>query len=130
MFGTNKNKEEIGQVETVIGQDTNFKGTIVAKGSVRIDGELDGEVKLDGDAVIGETGKINAQIKARNVVIAGTVHGNVEVVDKLEILPTGKLYGDIKVEKLAINEGAVFKGGCAMHGDVPDKKNSPKTTKS
>lgn len=130
MFGTSKKSNDIGQVETVIGQNTKFKGTVVAKGSIRIDGELDGEIIIEGDAVVGEAGKITAQIKARNAVVAGTLNGNVDVGDKLEILPTGKLYGDIKVGTLSISEGAVFKGVCEMHRDDANKQNSVKTTKS
>lgn len=130
MFGNVKKGPDLGQVETIIGQNTQFTGNIIAKGSVRIDGELEGELSVEGDVVIGEAGKVKANMKARSAVIAGIQHGNLEVAGKLEILSTGKLYGDVKVGNLSIIEGAVFKGTCAMHDDGAQKNVAVKTTKS
>lgn len=120
MFG-NKKVSSVGiadQVETVIGKDTQFKGTINAKGSVRIDGQFEGEVITVADIVVGDTGRITAQIKGRNALVAGIITGNCEISEKLELLPSGKILGDIRVGTLIIGEGAVFKGGCIMkHGE-------------
>lgn len=113
MFGK-KNTTISEEVETVVGRDTTFKGTIAAKGSVRVDGTLEGELETAAAAVIGQTGKAVAQITAANATIAGLVQGNVVVSGRLELLPTAKLYGDIKVGTLIIGEGAVFKGACQM----------------
>lgn len=116
------------QVETIIGQDTQFKGTITAGGTIRIDGQVEGEVVAKGDIVIGETGVVKAQIQARNATIAGSLTGNADVSDKLELTPTAKLYGDIKTGILSIGEGAVFKGACEMrHGS--DKAPEAEKTK-
>jgi cytoskeletal protein CcmA (bactofilin family) len=120
MFGNKKasTTDIIDQVETVIGKDTQFKGTINAKGSVRIDGQFEGEVITTADVVVGDTGRITAQVKGRNALVAGVITGNCEISDKLELLSSGKIFGDIKVGTLIIGEGAVFKGGCIMqHGE-------------
>jgi cytoskeletal protein CcmA (bactofilin family) len=115
MFGSNKRTPGfVEQVETIIGQATQVRGTVTAGGTIRVDGQVEGEISAKGDIIIGETGAIQAQLKGRNATIAGTVHGNVDVVDKLEITASGKLYGDIKTGILIIGEGAIFKGSCEM----------------
>ncbi len=115
MFGSKKPARPIGeQVGTVIGSDTAFKGNITSQGTIRIDGIHEGDLITEGDLVVGEGGRLQSQIKARNALIAGQVTGNVEVSDRLELLATAKVYGDIKVGTLTINEGAVFRGACCM----------------
>jgi cytoskeletal protein CcmA (bactofilin family) len=115
MFGSKKPAVFFDQqVETVIGKGTKIQGTITADSGVRIDGQLDGDLTSSGDVLVGDSGVLNAEFKARNAVIAGIVKGNVEVSGKLELMPTAKLYGDIKVGMLIIGEGAIFKGACEM----------------
>lgn len=115
MFGSKKQSTSVvDQVGTIISGDTCFKGTITSQGTIRVDGQHEGEINTSGDLVVGENGHIQAQVKARNAIVAGVVNGNVDVSDKLELMPTAKLYGDIKVGTLTVNEGAVFRGACQM----------------
>lgn len=115
MFGSGKKVTGFSeQVETIIGKDTQFKGSITAGGTIRIDGQHEGDVTTNGDVVIGESGVVKAQIQARSAMVAGSIYGNVDISEKLELLPTAKLYGDIKVGILSIAEGALFKGVCEM----------------
>ena len=66
---------------------------------------------------------IKANIKAKSVIINGTVHGNIEADSKLEIMPNGKLYGNIRTQKLKIADGVVFEGNCEMiKGKAEPKK--------
>ncbi|MBP1763915.1 MAG: polymer-forming cytoskeletal [Firmicutes bacterium] len=115
MFGS-KSKAQISleQVETIVGKNTCVKGMITAKGSLRIDGQLEGDIDTEGDLVVGPTGILKSNIKARKATIAGVVNGNVNLEDKLELLPTGKLIGDVKVGSIIIGEGALFQGVCEM----------------
>jgi cytoskeletal protein CcmA (bactofilin family) len=121
MFGSKKVSEISAEVETIIGKDTHFKGNITAKGSIRVDGQLDGEVTTSSDVVVGVAGDVTVQIKARNVTVAGKVTGNIDAVEKLELLPTAKLCGDIKVGMLIVGEGAVFKGSCEMRHESENR---------
>ncbi|HWR39222.1 MAG TPA: polymer-forming cytoskeletal protein [Patescibacteria group bacterium] len=115
MFGSKKISVGISdQVDTLLGKDTTIKGTILAKGTLRIDGNVEGDVTTSGDIVVGETGKLVAQIKARSATVAGTINGNLDIQEKLELLSSARLDGDIKVGKLIIGEGAVFHGACEM----------------
>jgi cytoskeletal protein CcmA (bactofilin family) len=116
-------------METVIGKGTKITGNIDATGTIRVDGHLEGEITTKGDLVIGESGSVKAKVKAHSAMIAGTINGNLEVADKLELASTGKLYGDIKTGSLIIGEGAVFKGACEMcRGGEADKQKDTKGT--
>ena len=125
MFGSSKRSPVFGeQVETIIGRDTKVQGSVVAGGTLRVDGQVDGEIVAKGDIVVGETGSVKAQIKGRSATIAGVVHGNVEVTDKLELASSAKLYGDIKTGILIIGEGAVFKGAARCARAARNLRNS------
>lgn len=126
MFGIKKQagSSSLGdQVGTIIGSDTSFKGNITSQGTIRIDGQHEGELVTAGDLVIGESGQLKSQVKARSILVAGTINGNIEATDKLELMPTAKVYGDIKVGTLTINEGAVFRGACQMLKEIPAAEN-------
>lgn len=102
------------KVNTVIGKDTCFKGSIKAKGLIRIDGEMEGEIETQGDVVIGEGGKVNLELKARHVAIAGRFEGNLEAEGKLEIKNSGIVIGSVKTNGLLVDDGAVFSGSMEM----------------
>lgn len=113
---------QFDKIDTLVGKDTTFAGTITATGTIRIDGEFRGEIKAKGDLVIGENGKVEAMIEARNVLIGGYVKGNILAAGKTELSSTARLYGDIKVKNLIIEEGAIYKGACLM--DVQNTANA------
>lgn len=114
MFGKRPEAVQPKRVDTIIGKDTQVTGRIVAAGTIRIDGRVEGEIETDSDVVVGEPGRVVASIHARNVTIAGEVQGNIHAEGRLEIVPSGKLYGDVKIAVLAIEDGAIFKGMCEM----------------
>lgn len=122
-------KEEIDttKIDTIIGKDTAINGKIEAKGILRIDGKVVGEINTNGDIIVSASGTVEAEVNCRSVSIAGVVKGNVEATGILEIEPTGKLMGDISVAKLAIGDGAVFQGVCKMRGQ--EKSLPPETKK-
>lgn len=105
------------KMETILGKGTYGEGVLTASGSIRVDGAFKGEIKTEGDLVIGEDGKVEAAIRARNVYLAGCLNGNVQAEGKLEITVTGKLTGDIVVGDLVIDEGAFFNGNCHMQNN-------------
>ena len=129
MFGKNQNKKDKSKVETVIGTGTSIDGNIHTKGSLRIEGKIDGLVESEGEVFIGEEGKITADINARNVVIAGSVQGNINAKNKLKILASGKLEGDLKAKNLIIKEGAVFTGSSSLFSDS-NKNNTKNNAKN
>ena len=118
---------ENGMVATVFGKDTEFYGDLSFSKSLQINGFFEGEIIAKGFMVVGEGAVVKANIKAKSVVISGTVYGNIEADSKLEIMPSGKLYGNIRTAKLKIADGVVFEGNCEMikeqkRADLPNKK--------
>ena len=102
------------KVNTVIGKDTCFKGSITGKGLIRIDGEAEGDVDNTGDVIVGESGKVNIELKARNVTIAGYFEGKIEAEGKLELKKTATAVGTFKTNGLLIEQGAVLSGSLDM----------------
>jgi cytoskeletal protein CcmA (bactofilin family) len=88
-----------------------IKGQIFSREDLTIDGEIDGSVELhEHRLTVGPNGKLQAGVKAREVVVLGTIHGNVDASDKIDIRKDAKLVGDIKTARIVIEDGAFFKG--------------------
>jgi cytoskeletal protein CcmA (bactofilin family) len=101
-------------VDTIIGSNSIFIGNIESEGAVRIDGKLKGSINSQGDVYIGSNALITGNITADNIHLAGIVEGNIISKGMLKVLSTAKLYGDIKVNSLIADEGALFQGKCSM----------------
>jgi cytoskeletal protein CcmA (bactofilin family) len=114
------------RVETTFSSTTSFNGELRFDSSLRIEGRFKGKIVSKGHLIIGENAKINANIKANSIIIAGEVRGNVEASDRLEMLPTGKLYGNIKTKKLKMADGVVFEGSCQMLKSLGRSENTIK----
>ncbi len=116
---------DIGMINTVFSKDTEFFGDLSFKKSLQINGYFEGEIVSGGFLVVGEGSVVKANIKAKTVILQGTVYGNIEATARLEIHATGKLYGNIRTAKLQIADGVVFEGTCEMikgDGKKPDKE--------
>ena len=97
-------------VDSVIGKATSLQGTLTSQGSIRIDGRVEGEIIGEGDVFIGQEARVQAKIRARHVVVAGELKGDVEAGGKLEIASTGTVVGNVKVSHLVVGEGGVLEG--------------------
>jgi cytoskeletal protein CcmA (bactofilin family) len=95
----------------VLGKSVIVKGQILSREDLTIDGEVEGTVELQEHRLtVGPNGKVRASVKARELVVLGTIHGNVETTDKIDIRKEAKLVGDIKTARIVIEDGAYFKG--------------------
>ncbi len=104
-------------IETVIGPNTHIKGDIQGDGGIRIEGIIEGNIETTGNLVITESAKVFAEIKANNISIAGAVRGNI-TANRVEILDTGRVWGDLTIKSLLINEGAYLRGQTFMPKDI------------
>jgi len=106
-----------------------LKGQIYSREDLTIDGEVEGTVELQEHRLtVGPNGRVQASIKAREIVVLGSVHGNVEATDKIEIKKDARLVGDLKTARIVIEDGAYFKGTIDItKADVPkaDRKPQP-----
>jgi cytoskeletal protein CcmA (bactofilin family) len=105
---------EIGMIATVFGKETQFFGDLTFKKSLQINGTFEGEISSGGFLVIGEGAVVKANINAKVVIVSGTVYGNIEAREKLEIQSNGRVYGNIRTSKLKIADGVIFEGSCEM----------------
>jgi len=114
---TGKNKPAFDNIQTFIADGVTIRGDIVSPASLRIDGQVDGQIIAQGEVVIGEAGRVKGNIASRNLLIAGQVEGNVTSQGRIEITPAGKLLGDIECDTFIVKEGGKFLGRCQMNLD-------------
>jgi cytoskeletal protein CcmA (bactofilin family) len=112
MFGKSSRK-----LETIVGDDTHVTGKMSVKGTIRVDGILEGDVQADW-VVVGETGKIRGNTRTRGMVVGGSVEGNIEATETVELSEKATMVGEIHAPKLGISEGAVFDGRARMKSDA------------
>lgn len=114
-----------GGSSATIGKAVKIVGQIFSKEDLFVDGDLEGTVEaLEHKLTIGPNGTVQASVKAREVVALGTIKGNVEATDKIEIRKDAKLVGDIRTARIIIEDGAYFKGSIDIV--KPEPKPAPK----
>lgn len=101
--------------ETVLGANSTMEGTLRSGANVRLDGVFSGTLEITGNVLVGETARITADINAKNISIAGAVRGNV-TGKKVQLLRTGRIWGDIRAQALMTEEGAFIDGKITMMG--------------
>jgi cytoskeletal protein CcmA (bactofilin family) len=95
----------------VLGKNVTVKGQIFSREDLTVDGEVEGTIEChEHRLTIGPNARVQAALKAREVVIYGSIQGNVEAADKIDIKKEAKLVGDIKTTRIMIEDGAYFKG--------------------
>ena len=113
LFGFGDSKA-MGRVDTLIGAETSLRGSYHSKHSIRVDGEIYGNVTSEDGILVGEKGMVRGNLIGRSVVIGGKVKGNVTAYQRLELQSTAQVEGDMSTPSLYIEEGAVFEGNCQM----------------
>jgi cytoskeletal protein CcmA (bactofilin family) len=111
-----KKKINVNDTDTLIGEGSIFEGKITSEASIRVEGNMIGDIECRGDLTIGEKGQLKSNVTARNVTIAGSLQGNVNTKGCLTIMGTGQLYGNVVSNSIVIAEGAVFQGISKMIG--------------
>ncbi len=112
MFGKGSRK-----LETMIGDGTRVVGQVSVKGTIRVDGIVEGDLQADW-VVVGETGKIVGNTHSRGMIVGGSVEGNIEASETVELTGKASMTGEIRAPKLAVSEGAVFDGRSRMKGET------------
>ncbi len=100
----------------VIAAGSHWNGTMYSEGSLRIHGEAEGELHADRSIFVAEGALVSATISSNNIVIAGAVDGKVDCSGRLEILPTGRVSGDVTAPTLIVHDGATMTGQLTMRG--------------
>ena len=116
--------KEGGRVDTVFGDTTSFNGVLKFNSSLKIEGKFKGKIISKGHLIIAANAKVRANVKAHSIVIAGEIRGDVEAFERLEMLSSGKLYGNIKTKKLKMADGVIFEGSCEMLRNITKEKDT------
>ena len=116
--------------DTIIGHEAYFQGTLTAKGSLRIDGRIDGSIVDAKLVTVGKTGKIKGDVSCEVCTLSGEVKGNISAIDHIEVLAGSKIDGDLRAPKIIIEESATFNGSCSMtDANTAKAENSQKVNK-
>jgi len=105
-------------------KDTEIRGEMVFRGSFRIDGYFKGTIESDSVLIIGDQGKIEADVKVGNCIINGEIKGTVRGTERVEIHSHGRVIGTIITPKLVVEEGAFLDANCQSGGHVSNEGES------
>ena len=105
---------EQGEVITFLEKGTHLKGLLSFEGTVRVDGEVEGEIVTRGTLIVGEQGVIGAEINAGVVIVGGRINGDIHATKKIQLLPKSIVTGSLSTPCLVMEEGALLNGICEM----------------
>jgi cytoskeletal protein CcmA (bactofilin family) len=114
MNGKTKIPMEPDENFTFLGKGVRFNGVVHFEGTVRIDGRLEGEIHTKGTLIVGEHAVIKGIITAGTITSGGKIQGNVTATDKMHLLKSGVVIGDVRSPAFSMEDGAHFQGACDM----------------
>jgi cytoskeletal protein CcmA (bactofilin family) len=115
MLNRKKKHMQGNSPDSIIGENTICEGKIMSELSLRIEGQIQGEIECAEDLTIGERGIAYSHIHARNVIVAGKIKGDVIAREKLYVMRSGEIIGNINARAIIIEEGGLFQGSCTMN---------------
>jgi cytoskeletal protein CcmA (bactofilin family) len=121
--GKERQMAENGEV-TVVGVGARLDGNVVSAGSLRIDGQVKGQINADGDVTLSPQSQVEADIRAQNVSVAGRFKGNIAVKGKAHLARGGRVDGNITSKTLVVEEGGIFHGQSIMDGTATGSSSS------
>ena len=113
---TKARPDEPGGTTAFLGKGTRMTGKLTFEGTVRIEGEVDGEIAAQDTLIIGEAAAVKAKVTGTAIVVHGQVTGDIIAGTRLELRAPSRVVGNIRTPNLVIHEGASFEGQCAMGG--------------
>ena len=111
-----KSSQEI--TNSVIGPNSYFTGQFYINGSLKIDGKFEGKSLQADQLYIGPKGKLKTNVKASSVIVEGVIIGNIEAKNRILLLPSAKILGDIKTPELIIQNGVILEGRCMISNNL------------
>jgi len=117
----------VGEINTLLGRGATFEGKLTFEGTVRVDGKLKGEVFSDDILIVGEGATVEAEIDIGEIIIQGTVVGNIRAKRGIEIHAPGRVKGDLHTPSLQIDKGVIFEGRSFMEGEVKPRLSGQST---
>ncbi|MBS4014876.1 MAG: polymer-forming cytoskeletal protein [Candidatus Latescibacteria bacterium] len=110
------NKDHTSRLDTFVGKSTTLKGDIIIQGSIRIDGQIDGNIEVSETLICGNESFIKGNVTCKTAVIAGRIEGNITAQTAVELQSGANIMGDITCASLIIDKNCFFDGKCHMQG--------------
>jgi len=103
------------QIDTLIGVHSSFSGELTFEGAVRIDGRFEGNIhsSKDGTLIVSQGAQITGEVNVPNLVLHGTIKGNVRASNSLKLGESGILNGDVEYRLITLAEGSSVNGRCS-----------------
>ena len=108
---------ETGKVNSIVGPGTKFNGDCNVEGTIRIDGEFEGKLKVTKVVIVGKSGVVKGDVKSAEVIVGGKVQGTIVGEARVELQAGAHIEGDIQTKSLIVDEGVFFHGACKMKED-------------
>jgi len=117
-----KREIEEGKITGFFDKDTEIKGDLHFKGTFRVDGQFKGKVDSQSTLIIGDSGKVEADVKIGHMIINGEIKGNIQASEKVEVSANGRVFGTIIAPKLVVEEGAYLEANCQTTDKISIEK--------
>jgi cytoskeletal protein CcmA (bactofilin family) len=114
-----KREIEEGKITGFFDKDTEIKGDLHFKGTFRVDGAFKGKINSESTLIIGDSGKVEADVKIGHMIINGQIKGNIQASEKVEVNSSGRVLGTIMTPKLVVEEGAYLEANCQTTDKMP-----------
>jgi cytoskeletal protein CcmA (bactofilin family) len=105
------------EANSTIGPMSSFEGNFAVRGALRIDGKFEGKALVVDKVFIGPKGKVKTNIQASSVVVEGILIGNIRASNRVLLLPSSRILGDIHTPELIIQNGTILEGRCTISHD-------------
>ena len=117
-----KKEKQTDTISTFLGHGTSIDGTLEFQGTIRLDGDVKGQViSQNGTLIIGDKAVVQAQVRVDTAIIRGEIKGIVEAKTRIEAYPPARIIGDIQAPQISVESGVVFNGSCSMEGPSKPK---------
>ena len=101
----------------IVGSGSSFVGNLRVNGSMMVDGDIDGDLEVSGNLIVGEKARVRGNILAKSAVISGIVLGDVTAPESIKLNASSAVLGDIATRRLQVAQGVVFNGHCVALSD-------------
>lgn len=117
--------DQLQGINAFIGKGVEFKGNISYNGTIRIDGQMDGEIHTDGTLLVGEEAVITATVNAGTIICRGRITGDIKADERIKLQAPAVLSGSVSSPVLSMEDGVVFNGSCKMNAaGVPEYRDT------
>jgi cytoskeletal protein CcmA (bactofilin family) len=123
-----KREIEESKITGFFDKDTEIKGDLNFKGTFRVDGRFKGKIDSESILIIGDSGKVEADVKIGHMIINGEIKGNIQASEKVEVNANGRVFGTIITPKLVVEEGAYLEANCQTTNKISVKTETHAST--